>query len=595
MADYQAPLDDMNFVLNEIVDMNALSSLPSYEEDLPEMIPSILDEAAKLAKDVVSPLNVSGDTTGVHIQNNIDVKTPTGFKDAYSQFAEGGWGSLQFETNYGGQGLPFALAIPVQEMWHSANMSWGLCPLLTQGAIEAIQANASDELKARYLPPMIKGKWSGTMNLTEPQSGSDMMTLRTRAEREGDHYRITGQKIFITWGEHDMTDNIVHLVLARLPDAPAGVKGISLFIVPKFLVNDDGSLGERNDCHVVSLEHKIGIHASPTCAMSYGDNGGAIGYLVGQENKGLACMFSMMNNARLTVGLQGVSIAERAYQLARDYAKERPQGIAPGEKEIGMIIKHPDVRRMLMTMRALTEASRSLTYTACASVDYQEKHPDANTQTHHATRAALLTPIVKGWSTEIGVEVASIGVQIHGGMGFIEEAGAGQYYRDARILPIYEGTNGIQALDLVGRKILFDQGTAMDSLLEEMQAVATNAKQNHPALQNESRALSTAIEALTDAKNLLLTESKQDAHLPGAISFNYLMLMGTVCGAWQMLKAAQIADQQLQTDSGDRSFYTAKLATAKFYMDQILPRYLGYAAMIKTGSQSIMALDETLF
>jgi alkylation response protein AidB-like acyl-CoA dehydrogenase len=480
-------------------------------------------------------------------------------------------------------------------MWHSANMAWGLCPLLTQGAIEAIQANASEALKSRYLPQMIAGRWSGTMNLTEPQAGSDMATLRTRAERNGDHYRITGQKIFITWGEHDMVDNIVHLVLARLPDAPPGVKGISLFIVPKFLVNDDGSLGKRNDCQVTSLEHKIGIHASPTCVMSYGDNGGAIGYLVGEENKGLVCMFNMMNNARLTVGLQGVAIAERSYQLARDYAKERPQGIAPGESELGMIIKHPDVRRMLMTMRALTEASRALTYVACTSVDYQEKHPDADVRKYHKARAALLTPVVKGWSTEVGLEVTSIGVQVHGGMGFIEETGAGQYYRDARILPIYEGTNGIQALDLVARKTLFDRGAAMDSLLQEMRTLITEVKQSTNTLKNESTTFSFAVEALADAKSQLLKEVKDDINWSGSISFNYLMLMGSVCGAWQMLMAAQVAEAKLALTDSDTDFYHAKLATARFYLDQILPRYLSHAAMVKNGSQAIMAMDEDLF
>ena len=595
MEDYQAPLNDMNFVLNELVNIKALSSIPGYEEALPDLVSCILDEAGKLASEVISPLNAPGDMHGVKIHNENEVKTPEGFKNAYQQFAEGGWGSLQFKPDYGGQGLPFALAIPVQEMWHSANMAWGLCPLLTQGAVEAIQANASEALKSRYLPQMIAGRWSGTMNLTEPQSGSDMATLRTRAERDGDHYLITGQKIFITWGEHDMVENIMHLVLARLPDAPPGVKGISLFLVPKFLVNDDGSLGERNDCHVVSLEHKIGIHASPTCIMSYGDNGGAIGYLVGKENKGLACMFSMMNNARLTVGLQGVAIAERSYQLARDYAKERPQGIAPGESDFGMIIKHPDVRRMLMTMRALTEASRALTYVACASVDYQEKHPDENVRKYHKARAALLTPVVKGWSTEVGLEVTSIGVQVHGGMGFIEETGAGQYYRDARILPIYEGTNGIQALDLVVRKTLFDKGVAMDSLLQEMQALVVDIEQGTSTLKDEAKDFSCGVEALADAKVLLLEEAKGDINWSGSVSFNYLMLMGSVCGAWQMLMAAQVAEAKLTSKDSDTSFYTAKLATARFYLDQILPRYLGHAAMIKTGSQSIMAMDEDLF
>ena len=392
-----------------------------------------------------------------------------------------------------------------------------------------------------------------------------------------------------------MTENIVHLVLARLPDAPAGVKGISLFLVPKFLVNEDGSLGERNDCRVVSLEHKIGIHASPTCVMSYGDKGGAVGYLVGEQNRGLDCMFSMMNNARLIVGLQGVAIAERAYQLARDYARERPQGIAPGEKSPGMIIKHPDVRRMLMTMRALTEASRALTYVTCASMDYREKHPDANSRAQHRARAALLTPVVKGWSTEIGQEVASLGVQVHGGMGFIEETGAGQYFRDARILPIYEGTNGIQALDLVARKTLADKGRAMDRLLDEMYDSVTEVRQQDSSLRPAADLVGGAIGALVGAKALLLTMSKDDVYLPGAISFNYLMLMGTVCGAWQMLQAAQIAETRLAEGVGDANFYTAKLVTAHFYIDQILPRHLGYVAMIEAGSHSTMALDEALF
>ena len=595
MTDYQAPLKDMNFVINELVKIEELSNIPGYEEAVPEMVSCILDEAAKLAGEVISPLNPSGDMQGVKIHNKDEVKTADGFKGAYQQFAEGGWGSLQFEPEYGGQGLPFSLAVPVQEMWHSSNMAWGLCPLLTQGAVEAIQANANEELKSRFLPQMIAGNWSGTMNLTEPQAGSDMATLHTRAERDGDHYRITGQKIFITWGEHDMVDNIIHLVLARLPDAPPGVKGISLFIVPKFLVNDDGSLGERNDCHVVSLEHKIGIHASPTCVMSYGDNVGAIGYLVGQENRGLACMFSMMNNARLTVGLQGVAVAERSYQLARDYAKERPQGIAPGKSDIGMIIKHPDVRRMLMTMRAMTEASRALTYVACSSVDYQEKHPDESVRKHHKMRAALLTPVVKGWSTEVGLEVTSIGVQVHGGMGFIEETGAGQYYRDARILPIYEGTNGIQALDLVARKTLFDKGAAMDNLLQEMRTLVADIEQGTSALDDEAKAFSCGVEALSEAKELLLKEAKDDINWEGAVSFNYLMLMGTVCGAWQMLLAAQLAEQKLKSKDNDIPFYSTKLATARFYLDQILPRYLSHAAMVKAGSKSIMALDEDLF
>ena len=592
MSDYKAPVQDMNFVLNHHIDLNDMAKLPGYEDLSSELTESILEEANKLAGDVFSPLNVLGDRTGVKIVSDVNVETPKGFKEAYQQYSDGGWGSLQFDTEYGGQGLPFALAIPVQEMWHSANMSWGLCPLLTQGAIEAIEANASDDLKSKYLPKMIEGKWTGTMNLTESQSGSDMATLRSRAEPDGDHYRVFGQKIFITWGEHDMTENIIHLVLARLPDAPEGVKGLSLFLVPKVLVNDDCSLGDRNDCRVFSLEEKIGIHASPTCVMSYGENEGAIGYLVGQEHKGLRCMFSMMNNARLTVGLQGVSISERAYQLARNYALDRPQGIAPGETSIGPIIKHPDVRRMLMTMRCLTEAGRALAYVACSSVDYRNKVTgNENLRTQHDLRAALLTPIVKGWCTEIAQEVTSIGIQVHGGMGFIEETGAAQHYRDARILPIYEGTNGIQSIDLAERKTRGDNGGAVDNLIEEMRQAIEQSKSCDQSISSMGEKLSKGVDAFNNVKQILLDNADEDINLSGSISFNYLLLAGTVCGGWQMLIAAMAASKIESTDP----FYANKIKLAQFYTSNILPRYLSYAAIINAGSETTMALDESQY
>ena len=601
MTDYRAPLADMNFALTELAGLSSLAALPGCEDASEELVAAILEEGAKLAGEVISPLNVTGDQQGVQIDESEDliepeVKTAAGFKEAYRQFVDGGWGSLQFEPEYGGQSLPFTVAIAVQEMWHAANMSWGLCPLLSQGAIEAISANASDSLKEQYLPKMISGEWTGTMNLTEPQAGSDMAILRSKAEPHGDHYLISGQKIFITWGEHDMAENIVHLVLARLPDAPPGVKGISLFVVPKFLLNSDGSLGKRNDCRVVSVEHKIGIHASPTCVMSYGDRGGAVGFLVGEENRGLACMFSMMNNARLTVGLQGVSISERSYQLARDYAQERPQGIAPGQTELGPIIRHPDVRRMLLTMRALTEAARGLAYTACSYIDYRDRHPDADMRAFGAKRASLLTPIVKGWITEIAQEVTSIGVQVHGGMGFIEETGAAQHLRDARILPIYEGTNGIQALDLVGRKVLSDKGLAMDSLLEEMCALIAQAKAHHSELEQQAQAFEAAVQALTDAKSSLLLLAPEDEFLPGSISHHFLMLAGVVCGGWQMLKSGIHCSKKMQGASGgETEFYRVKQLVAAFYMDQILPRYLSHAAIIATGSRHLMTLGEEDF
>ncbi|NND82655.1 MAG: acyl-CoA dehydrogenase [Gammaproteobacteria bacterium] len=592
MADYLAPLEDMNFVLNEHLDLAALAALPGYEDLSPDLAASILEEAGKLATNVLSPLNASGDRAGVKVHGDAEVATPPGFRDAYQQFTDAGWGSLQFDPDYGGQGLPFALAIPVQEMWHAANMAWGLCPLLSQGAIEALEVNASDELKTRYLPNMISGRWNGTMNLTEPQAGSDMATLRTRAERDGDHYRIYGQKIYITWGENDMTDNVVHLVLARLPDGPPGVKGISLFLVPKFIANEDGTLGARNDLQVLSVEHKLGVHGSPTCVMSYGENEGAIGFLVGQEHRGLACMFSMMNNARLTVGLQGVSIAERAYQLARDHALERKQGVAPGETEIGNIVKHPDVRRMLLTMRALTEASRAVAYVACASVDFRNKHPDPAVRALHDARSALLTPVVKGWCTEIGPEVASLGVQVHGGMGFIEETGAAQYLRDARILPIYEGTNGIQAMDLVERKTRLDKGAAVDSLITDMRAVIASANETgQPELQTMAGQMNEAVTALEQIKTRILTDSESDIYFAGSASFNYLMMMGVVCGGWQMLVASIAAAGR----DASNSFTRNKLIIAAFYMDHILPRYLTHASAIESGSDSIMGLPEEAF
>lgn len=588
MAEYKAPVKEMNFVLDHVADMPGLSLLPGFEEASQDMVSAILDEAGRVAGEVLSPLNVVGDQTGVKLEG-VEVPTPAGFKEAYAEFAEGGWGSLQFDPEYGGQGLPYSLSIPVMEMWQAANMSWGLCPLLSQGAVEAIDASASDELKQIYLPQMISGQWTGTMNLTEPNAGSDLSVVRSKAEPSGDHYLIKGQKIFITWGEHDMAENIVHLVLARLPDAEPGVRGISLFLVPKFLVNTDGSLGERNDCAAVSLEHKLGIHASPTCVMSFGDNGGAVGYLIGEEGKGLACMFKMMNNARLAVGLQGVAISERAYQHALEYAGDRTQGQAVGFDQAGPILRHADVRRMLLTMKALTEAGRAITYDACASLDRAHRLEDAAAAKEHSARAALLTPIVKGWCTEVSMEVTSLGVQVHGGMGFIEETGAAQYFRDARILPIYEGTNGIQALDLVGRKTLFDNGAALTALIAEMRQVATEAQQS---VQHggDGEKLSQALDAFEQARDQLL--NSDDKQFAATVAYNFLMLSGTVCGAWQLLRQALKAEQALAGGDTDKPFLTAKQQTATFYISQILPRYRGYVQMIADGSEPVMALND---
>ena len=592
MSEYRAPTRDMEFALRSLAGFDEMAKACNYEDASPDVVAAILEEAAKFTGNAIAPLNRSGDETGVHLDENRCVQTPDGFKEAYQQYIEGGWAGLQFDADQGGQGLPFSLAIPVQEMIHAANMAWGLCPLLSQGATEALSENADVPLKQLLLPKMISGEWTGTMNLTEPQSGSDLATIRTQARPEGDHYRITGQKIFITWGEHDMAENIVHLVLARLPYAPAGVKGISLFAVPKFIPDADGNPGERNDCYALSLEHKMGIHASPTCVMSYGENGGALGYLVGQENQGLACMFTMMNNARLTVGLQGVAVSERALQMARSYVAERIQGTAPGDLEPSPIVRHPDVRRMMMTMKALTEAGRGLAYSGCVAVDYA-KHAelDAEQRSYYQRRADLLTPLVKGWCTEIAQEVTSLAVQCHGGMGFIEETGVAQLYRDARILPIYEGTNGIQALDLIGRKTIRDRGLAMQELLADMRATAEAASTVSALDEQRVQAFEQSIQQLEEALQLVL-DSSANEHFVGSSAFNFLMLTSTVTAAWLMLKATLLASQQSTGEPGDE-FLTARQVTTHFFIDHILPRCAGYLASVKAGEDSIMALPET--
>jgi len=587
MADYNAPLKDMKLTLNHVARMPELAQKPGFEDASADMVDAILEEASRVARDVVAPTNREGDEQGVKLQDG-KVVCPESFAGVYQQYMEGGWGSLQYDPEYGGQGLPFLLSIPVMEMWHSANMAWGLCPMLSQGAVECVELNASDELKAQYLPKLISGEWCGTMNLTEANAGSDLSVVRAKARPDGDAYRVSGEKIFITWGDHELAENIVHLVLARLPDAPEGVRGISLFLVPKYLVNADGSLGERNSVEALSLEHKLGIHSSPTCVMGFDD---AVGYLVGEPNRGLACMFTMMNNARLSVGLQGVSISERAYQQALEYAFDRIQGPAVGTKEAGPIIRHADVRRMLLTMKTLTEAGRAIAYDACGSLDFAAKADSDEERAIEQARAALLTPIVKGWCTEIAQEVTSLGVQIHGGMGYVEETGAAQHYRDARILPIYEGTNGIQALDLVGRKTLMDKGAALSALIEEMRSAAA---QTDPSLTAQAKQLELAVTGLEQARDLLLNGAADDALLPGSIAYNFMMLAGYVCGGWQLLRQANAAVSLIAAGDDD-PYLTAKQESARFYMAQILPRWKGFAEMLEDGSQSIMALSEEQF
>jgi len=573
MSNYTAPVEDMGFVLKEVVEIEKLCKETGLDSSTVDILDTVLDAAGKLAKEEIEPINKPGDNEGLKIDSSGKVTTAAGFKEAYQHFVEGGWGSLQFSPSYGGQGVPFVVAASVQEMWHAANMSWGLCPLLTQGAVEAITLNANEELKQRYLPKLISGEWSGTMNLTEGDAGTDVGSLKTRATPNGDHYLIRGQKIYITWGEHDMAENIIHLVLARLPDAPPGIKGISLFLVPKILVNNDGTLGKPNDLKALSIEHKIGIHACPTCVMSYGEESGAIGYLVGDENRGIQCMFTMMNNARLTVGLQGVSVSERAYQQALSFCNERVQGVAPGFNEPGPIIRHPDVQRMLANMKSITQAARALTYAACAEVDYSLSSLPTEALQEHERRLGLLTPIVKGWCTETAQEVASVSLQCHGGMGYVEETGIAQILRDARILPIYEGTNGIQAMDLVGRKIISDSGLGAKELIKEMQSLATNPSLAELVTDRQLRRFSGSINDLEKTISMILKNS-ENKELIGKIAFDTLMMAGTITASWQMLLSLERASNALKNNTSSAEFFSEKTETVKHFLDFILPRYL---------------------
>ena len=596
MSTYTAPLQDMQFVIKELVGLADITAMPDCAEVTGDLVDAVLDEAAKFATGVLDPLNHTGDKTGARFADG-SVTTPPGFKEAYRQFIAGGWNGLSGEAAYGGQGLPHVVSMPVQEMWNSANMAFCLCPMLTSGVLEAMKLKGTPGQKEKFLHKLTAGEWTGTMNLTEPQAGSDLSAVRTRAVPEGDHYRLHGTKIFITWGEHDMAANIVHLVLARTPDAPEGVKGISLFIVPKFLVNDDGSLGSRNDVKCVSIEHKMGINASPTCVLAYGDGKGALGYLVGEENRGLEYMFIMMNHARLGVGLEGVALAERAYQHAREYAKTRVQGRAIGQKsgDRVTIIHHPDVKRMLLTMKAQTEAMRALAYSASAALDKANHHPDERERRTHQALVDFLIPIVKGWCTEQGVEIASVGVQIHGGMGFIEETGAAQYLRDARITTIYEGTTGIQAADLVGRKVGFEKGATAFAIIEVMRKIDPKlATSGNPDVSAARDNLRHAIDGLAAATQWVVDTFPHNPQAVAAVSVPFLKLWGTVGGGWLMARAALIADAKAGTD-GDTDFYRAKIVTARFYAEHILPQAAGLTSAVTGGSSSVLALTEAQF
>ncbi|MGE5472426.1 MAG: acyl-CoA dehydrogenase C-terminal domain-containing protein [Bacteroidota bacterium] len=592
MSTYIAPLRDMQFVLNEVAGLEEICALPGNEECSVDLVESILDEASKFATGVLDPINKVGDRTG-HVCKDGVVTTAPGFKEAYQLFAETGWTSMPFSPEFGGQGLPAVVSMAVNEMWKGANMAFGLCPMLTGGAIEAIAHHASDELKQKYLPKMVEGTWTGTMNLTEPNAGSDLAAISSKAKAVGDGtYLVSGTKIFITWGEHDVAENIIHLVLARLPDAPPGLKGISLFLVPKFLVNDDGSLGARNDLICASIEHKLGIHGSPTAVMSYGEKEGAIGYLIGEENKGVGYMFTMMNHARVNVGLEGVGIAERAYQHALWYARERVQGKIIGDKsdEKKTILHHPDVRRLLMDCKSRTEAMRTLAYYGAAQID-RAHAGDAAAQ----ARIDLLTPVIKGWSTEQGVELSSNALQVFGGVGFVEETGAAQYYRDSRITTIYEGTTAIQANDLVGRKLAREKvpGAAMKALIAEMTATAQELE-GQAGLAGIAAQLKGGIAALQKAADWILSSYESNPAAVHAGSVPFLKLTGIVTGGWLMAKSAAIATQQIAAGSTD-DFYKAKLATASYFATHQLPFAAAYAAEVTGGADSVFALPENLF
>jgi alkylation response protein AidB-like acyl-CoA dehydrogenase len=587
MSAYVAPLKDMRFVMKELAGIAEVGMLPGCEEATSDTVNAILEEASKFSSQVLDPINYSGDREGSKWSDGT-VSTPKGFKEAYRQYVDAGWGALPVDAQWGGQGLPKLVATPVEEMWCSANMSFSLCPMLTQGAIHALELQGAPALQRTFLPKMASGEWTGTMNLTEPQAGSDLALLKTRAVREGEHYRISGQKIFITFGEHDYTENIVHLVLARTPDAPQGVKGISLFVVPKFLVNADGSLGARNGVACASIEHKLGIHGSPTAVMVFED---AVGYLVGEENKGLAYMFIMMNAARFAVGLEGVAIAERAFQRALAYARERLQGRDLNGGGTVPIIRHPDVRRMLMLMKSQTEAMRALAYVVAAALDVAARHPQAKTRQQNQAFVDLMIPVVKGWSTETGIEVASLGVQVHGGMGFIEETGAAQHLRDARITTIYEGTTGIQANDLVGRKIAREGGATAKVWLGQLKAFdAELAKSGNADLKAIRAALAAGAAAVGDSVDYIVAEAGKDmvATFAGAVPF--LKLMGVVAGGWQMARAALAAEKNL--GSGDKAFLEAKIATARFYSDHVLVQASGLRDTVVKGSAAVMAVPE---
>jgi 3-(methylthio)propanoyl-CoA dehydrogenase len=594
MSDYVPPLRDIRFVLENIADVAAIAELEAFQHADPDTVFGVVEEAGRFMAEVMAPLNRVGDTVGSQLGGDGQVTTPPGFKEAYRQYLEAGWGAVPFDPEFGGGGFPWLVTVVIQEMMTSANMAFSLCPLLTQGAIDMLLHHGSPEQRAVYLEKMVTGEWTGTMNLTEPEAGSDVGALRTRAVPADDgNWRISGQKIFITYGEHDLADNIIHLVLARVPDAPPGTRGISCFIVPKYLVNPDGSLGERNDVRCVSIEHKLGIHASPTCVMSFGDEGGAIGYLIGDVNAGMRYMFTMMNVARLSVGLEGLAIGESAYQKALVHAQQRRQGRAVGAPatESSLIVEHPDVRRMLLTMKAYVEAMRCLIYTNAASMDLARHHGDPAERERRRELVELLTPIAKAWSTDLGVELTSLAIQVHGGMGYVEETGVAQYYRDSRIAPIYEGTNGIQAMDLVGRKLPMRGGGVVSDYLDGIAALDDALAEGGDQLASIRTELAAACDRLRAATNWILSAGAANPNDALAGATPYLRMLGLVTGGWFLARSALAAQRLLDEGSGDKERLQEKIATARFYAEQLLPQAAGLDGAVTAGAAVLYEVD----
>ena len=585
---YEAPVKDLNFVIKNLINLDELANIPDYQEFSDDLIDAILEEAGKIGSEVLDPCNLSGDHEGSKRLDNGDVKTPAGYKEAYESLRDGGWFGLEAKEQFGGQQIPVTLSAAVNEIWHSSNMSLALCHLLTQGLIYALQKSASDDQKSFFIPKLASGEWTGTMNLTEPQAGTDLSSIKTKAVKENGHYKISGQKIYITYGEHDLSENIIHLVLARTPDAPEGNKGISVFIVPKFIPNDDGSVGQKNDVTCLSIEKKLGVKGSPTAVLQFGENGGAIGYLVGEENQGLNIMFEMMNHARFSVGVQGLAVSERAYQQSKMYAFDRVQGIPIDGKKGDPIIEHPDVLRLASTMKSEVEAMRALAIYGGFALDMTK----SSQSKYWDTKSSLMIPIIKGWLTERSLEITSNAIQIHGGMGFIEETGIAQHYRDARILPIYEGTTAIQANDLVFRKTLRDNGKAITDLINEINTEVNEiSKSDDKNLQSICHKMRASIETTNKVINHIVSISNNKKR-PAVSGVNYLMMLGYVFGGWMMMKTASKSIDLKNKNETDEEFLNAKISSSMIYFSSILPKIESLSSIILQGDEDVLSMNK---